>query len=911
MLDASGQPRPHWRAMLTALAREAPAVMRDRDEAVQRQVRENGVTYNVYSDAKGMQRPWDLNVMPLILPAQEWAGIEAAVCQRATLLNQILLDVYGEQTLLQQGLLPPTLIHGNSGFLRPCHGIRHRDGIALHFYAVDLARAPSGRWWVVSDRTQAPSGAGYALENRAVIARTFPDMLRDLNVQPLSGFFETMRDSLNQWGHEVSTSGGVPLRPGEPPLVVLLTPGTYNETYYEQAYLARHLGLPLVEGSDLTVRNGLVWHKTLSGLQRVHVILRRVDDDYCDPLELRTDSALGVAGLTEAARRGNVLVANSLGSNLLESGALLGYLPALSERMLGAPLKMPSVATWWCGEPAALELVIAKLDRLVIKPSFKQGGQFTVFGRDLAGAARTAFIAKMRARPADFVAQELVQLSQVPVWRRETSIGLGGSAMGLRVYACATAEGFVVMPGGLARVATGPDTRIIAMQRGGGSQDTWVQARADVPVEAHKPLTRTTTSADLVRDDTHVSSRAAENLFWFGRNSERSDNTARLTRVSLNFLFNARPASHMAAWSTVKSLCEHFHLFDGKDLPPAALNKPLPDRAAVKPAVALPAMPVVGAGPVVGLAALALPPLTAGQAQAQAQAQTQTQVPGRVRPLVAPPVTAPVLAPAPAPPLSPRFALPAPLLLNDAQIEAALLLSVVCTDVPGLASQQQQLFQSASQLRERLSLDNWRALNRLVQPHTGASQRLLTQAEAMELLDDAAAASMTIAGFALDGMTRDLGWRFLSLGRRLERLQYLCVLLQNALAMDINGDLDWLLELADSIVTYRSRYRAQPEWLPVLDLLILDDSNPRSVLFQLDGILSGLQKMAMNEHDLGSQGLAACQAEFLALAPETNLFGGNARLIELLGRTRRASEAMSEQISVQFFSYTGERSAAR
>jgi uncharacterized alpha-E superfamily protein len=279
--------------------------------------------------------------------------------------------------------------------------------------------------------------------------------------------------------------------------------------------------------------------------------------------------------------------------------------------------------------------------------------------------------------------------------------------------------------------------------------------------------------------------------------------------------------------------------------------------------------------------------------------------------LVAAAAAAAVAVATAAPALPPRFALPAPALRNDAQIEAALLLSVVCTDVPGLANQQQQLFQSASQLRERLSLDNWRALNRLVQAHKGGGSRLLTQAEAMELLDDAAAASMTIAGFALDGMTRDLGWRFLSLGRRLERLQYLCVLLQNALAMDINGDLDWLLELADSIVTYRSRYRAQPEWLPVLDLLILDDSNPRSVLFQLKGILSGLQKMAMNEHDLGSQGLAACQAEFLALAPETNLFGGNARLIELLGRTRRASEAMSEQISVQFFSYTGERGAAR
>ncbi len=831
MIDGTGQPRPHWRAMLSALSRETPAMMRERYDAVQRQVRENGVTYNVYSDAKGIQRPWDLNMLPLILPPGEWAGIEAAVSQRATLLNQILLDVYGEQTLLQQGLLPPALIHGHAGFLRPCHGMKHKDGIALHFYAVDLARAPSGRWWVVADRTQAPSGAGYALENRAVIARNFPDMLRDLNVRPLNGFFDSMRDSLNHWGHQCAANGGAPLRPGEPPLIVLLTPGPYNETYYEQAYLARHLGLPLVEGSDLTVRNGIVWHKTLSGLQRVHVIMRRVDDDYCDPLLLRADSALGVAGLTDAARRGNVLIANSLGSNLLESGALLGFLPALSQRLLSAPLKMPSVATWWCGEPAAMAQVIAKLDQLVIKPTFPQSRKFIVFGKDLAGAEREAFIARIRADPANHVAQELVRLSQAPVWRPETPAGLSASAIGVRVYACATPNGYVVMPGGLTRVATGPDERIITMQRGGGSEDTWVQASAQVKVL--RPLARTSIAADLVRDDTHVSSRAAENLFWFGRNAERCDNIARLLRVSLNFLFNVLPASQSAEWATVKSLCQQFDLIEGKPVP-------------VKKA---------------------------------AQSQSQGLPPA---------------APAP---------------LSDSQIETVLLLAVVSPEVPGLARQQQQLFNSASQLRERLSIDNWRALNRLVQ-RPAKVETGLSQADAMTLLDDAAIASMTIAGFALDGMTRDLGWRFLSLGRRIERLQYQCTVLQKALHMDTDGSLDWLLELADSIVTYRSRYRATPEWLPVLDLLVLDDSNPRSVLFQLDGILKGLQKMAPIKIDCGMLALPALKAELLALLPERDFCSGNMLLIELLERVRRASEAMSEQISLQFFSYTGAQGPA-
>ena len=830
MLYASNQPRAHWRTMLDSLSAEAPDMMRQRLDMVQRLVRENGVTYNVYADAKGLQRPWDLNVLPLILPHNEWAEIESAVIQRATLLNQILGDVYGEQTLLQEGLLPTALIHGHAGFLRPCHGMQHPDGVALHFYALDLARAPNGRWWVVADRTQAPSGAGYALENRAIIARTFPDMLRDLKVKPLAGFFSTMRDSLAGWGRWCAAHGkdSTPLRDGELPLIVLLTPGPYNETYYEQAYLARHLGLPLVEGSDLTVRNGIVLLKTLSGLQRVHVIMRRVDDDFCDPLELRTDSALGVAGLTQAARRGNVLIANSLGSNLLESGALLGFLPALCERLLGEPLKMPSVATWWCGEPAALEEVIGKLDQLVIKPSFPQLREFPVFGQDLKGEARVAFIQKLRANPNNYVAQELVRLSQAPVWKPSSPSGLSAHAIGLRVYACATPDGYVVMPGGLTRVATGADSRVITMQRGGGSKDTWVQAKAQV--DAHTPLKRTTTSRDLVRDDTHLSSRMAENLFWFGRHTERCDSIGRLLRVALNLLSNVEPASRGDEWPAVVSLCVWFHVLK-------------------------PDLPV--------------------QEQRQGRAQSQHQ------------------------------SLPLNVILSDAQIEAVLLLAVTSPDVPGLARQQQQLYQTASQLRERFSVDYWCALNRMVQ-REAATDHQPSQSDAMVLLDDAASDLMTLAGFALDGMTRDLGWRFLSLGRRLERLQFQSLAVQRALMMDANGSLDWLLELSDNIVTYRARYRALPEWLPVLDLLLLDESNPRSILFQLDGIVQSLKKIARTYGPCGEEQLSLLKDELLALAPDTDLYGGNARLIDLLSRIQLASEAMSEHISVQFFSYTSD-----
>ena len=834
LLDANQQPRAHWQALLANLAKESPQSMRQRLDAVDSQVRENGVTYNVYADAKGMQRPWDLNLLPLILPHEEWAGIEAAVSQRATLLNQILGDVYGEQRLLQEGLLPSALIHGHAGFLRPAHGIQHPSNVALHFYAVDLARAPNGQWWVVADRTQAPSGAGYALENRAVLARAFPDLLRDMTVQDLAGFFASLRDSLAHWGRQCAANGGVPLRGSEAPLIVLLTPGPYNETYYEQAYLARYLGLPLVEGSDLTVRDGIVWLKTLSGLQRVHVIMRRVDDDFCDPLELRSESALGVAGLTEAARRGNVLIANSLGSNLLESGALLGFLPALSKRLLGAPLLMPSVATWWCGEPAALEQVIGKLNQLVIKPSFPHLRQLPVFAQDLSPSARIALIAKLRANPRDYVAQELVRLSQAPVWQTTEPVGLSPRAVGLRVYACATPDGYVVMPGGLTRVATGADSRVITMQRGGSSKDTWVQARAQVAPP--RQSSHTTTRNELIRDDTHLSSRMAENLFWLGRNTERCDNVARLMRVALSFLLNVSPTERSAEWATVKSLCAWLQL----------IEPPEPEA----------------------------PPASQSQSQNQGQRQSQTQ------------------------------SAQAPVSWSDARIEAALLLAVVSPAVPGLANQQQQLYNSASQLRERLSADNWRALNRMLQRGKNTDAQL-SPSEAMSLLDDAAASLMTLSGFALDGMTRDLGWSFLSIGRRLERLQFQSLVLQRALTMDADGSLDWLLELSDSIVTYRARYRAQPEWLPVLDLLLLDNSNPRSLLFQLEGILQSLNKLARSYDNCGEALLAPLKDQLLVLDPDAELGCGNPQLIELLGGIRLASEQLSEHISLRFFSYTG------
>ncbi len=489
LLDRQGGVRPHWQRLFRQLERSSPEQLRQRQALVERQIQENGVTYNVYADPKGTDRPWALDLLPNLLSAAEWQPIAAGVAQRARLLNALLADLYGDQRLLAEGLLPSELVFGHPNFLWPALGIRPPGGIFLHSYAVDLARDADGRWQVLADRTQAPSGAGYALENRQIVSRALPELYRDLRVQHLAGYFRTLQETL------ASQAAG----DGETPLVVLLTPGRFNETYFEHLYLARQLGFPLVEGHDLTVRDATLYLKTLGGLKRVHAVLRRLDDDFCDPLELRTDSALGIPGLLEAVRQGGVLVANALGSGVLESPGLLGFLPQACRRLLGEELALPSLDTRWCGEPQALEAILAALPDLVIKPAFPGQRCEPLFGHALDSAGLASLGERLRERPQAYVAQRLAQLSQAPVWRDgKAGVGLQSRAIGMRVFAVAASDGrYWVMPGGLTRVASAADAEVVSMQRGGASKDTWVLAERAVGGEPLRP--RRLGVRDLVR----------------------------------------------------------------------------------------------------------------------------------------------------------------------------------------------------------------------------------------------------------------------------------------------------------------------------------------------------------------------------------------------------------------------------
>ena len=796
MLDATGAPRAHWARIVDTLAGPELDRVRDRIATAERQIRDSGLTYNMYADPKGVDRPWALDTLPMIIPADEWASIEAAVAQRAQLLNAVLLDLYGPQRLLAEGHIPPRLVLGHSAFQRAACNAAIPGGIALFSYAADLARSPDGRWWVVADRTQAPSGAGYAIENRLIVSRIFPALFGELHAQRIAGFFATLRDTL---GEQSPRGDG-------PQLTVLLTPGPYNETYSEHSLLARYLGFTLAEGSDLAVREGKVWLKTVEGLRRVHAILRRQDDDFCDPLELRSDSALGVPGLTDCARRGSVLIANAIGSGILESGALMGFLPGLARHLLGEPLRMPSVATWWLGEPAALHDALPHMADLVFKPADPVLRLEPVFGQDLDARKARALLLKIRRQPEAWFAQELVRLSQAPVYDRHHPQRLGARAVGLRVFAVASRQGWSVMPGGLTRVAGSHDARVISMQRGGAAKDTWVLSPA--AVNATLTLLRSTVGPDdLVRAGAgNLSSRAAENLFWFGRYSERAESVTRLLRVAL----------------------PRFSVDDDED------------RAAQVPLLAL------------------------------------VRAVGHVD--------------------------------EDEAPEAALLDAVFGTERPGgLRTTLLQVQRVASGLRERLSVDHWRTINRLV--HDPGFDAFHDLPQALALLDRAVNGLVTLSGFTLDGMTRDPGWRFLSVGRRIERLRALCVAVSTAVRDGRSAGLDWLLELCDSTITYRSRYMGQPEWLPVLDLVLRDDSNPRSVAFQLRGLADVLARIdrALGgvEPDFAPAVLSGLDRwnDASTLRPDETLAGW-------LDELSAAAATLSDRLSMRFFSHAEDRRRA-
>jgi len=735
---------------------------RARDDA-ERLLANHGVTYG--ADKPEGAGPWRLDPEPVMVDEAEWSVLDAGLRQRAELLDAVLVDLYGSRRLLTDALLPPTTVVGHPGFLRAADGLRMPGGRELVLTATDLVRDPAGGWRAVADRTQAPSGAGYAMEGRRVVSQVLAGVYRQASIQRLGPFFLALRESLRD----------VAPPHAEQPRIVLLTSGTASETIFDQAYLASMLGLPLVEGSDLLVRDGRLWMRGLEGLEPVDVVLRRVDADWCDPLELRTGSRLGVPGLVRAVRGGNVSVVNPLGTSVLENPALLAYLPRLARAVLGQDLELASAPTWWCGEPASLQHVLGRLDELVVLPTERGAGPGVVAGWKLDAAGRDELAARIAAEPWAWTAQEATRHEPQPGGTQEGSTQAGM----LRTYAVAHRGSYTVMAGGLARVS-GSD--VVSSSSGAVAKDVWVlssqpeAASPDTPGdEAVLPVDLDT--LDLApagrRAGTGISPRTAENLWWMGRYAERAEDRARVLRVVVD------------RWD------------DHHGRPRSAGGRAL----AVLVASAEPADERTGAS----LRALVL------------DARTPTSVAAALR----------------------------------------------------------RLGTSAATVRDQLSSDTFAPLARIDRALRSERARRRPGAdEGLDLrLDDAGAATaglrptldqvveglLAVAGIASEGLVRDVGWRFLDAGRRIERAQHVVDHLQATFAERRPASVeshvvDSVVLAHDSSITFRRRYASDAGVADVLDLLLLDRTNPRSLAFQLDRLHDDLGTVPAAEHLLSDVG---------------------------------------------------------
>jgi len=734
LLDHESRVRPHWQPLLDALNAFPSSHLQQRFGSADRHLRDSGIVYRVYDTEGGAERQLQLAHVPLVMEPGEWARIVSATRQRATLLDLILRDIYGEQKLITEGLLPAAAIAGNPEFLRPLVGVKPSGDSYLRFFAMDIGRGPDGRWWVLGHRTQAPSGAGYLLENRIALSRALPELYRHLNVRRLAGFFRAFRQSL----YDLSRDG----RNG----VGLLTPGAFNETYFEHAYLARYLGLLLVQGEDLVVADGALFVRTITGLQQIDVLLRRMDASFADPLELETGSRIGVPGLVEALRQRSVAIVNALGSGVAEAPVLLSFLPALSQALLGQDLELPHVATWWCGDQSVRERFADGLEPYVVGPAFGSGlpgllenGPEAV--ADMAAEKQQRLGQAISARGMDFVVQEAAQLSTMPMWDGQT---LGPRPFVLRVYATWTANGWEVMPGGFCRLSNTPDARAVHLQKGGRVADVWVPS--ETPVNEGALLVSDPGSTVKLQGPQAelLPAIAAENLFWLGRYIDRAEFCTRLVR---------------------------------------ALGVRLMEYDA-------------GADGVIGEIAELLFNL-GGQARADD---------GSSNPVA----------------IDANFAARA---LSDAAAPGSVVSLAANAHRAGAA------------IRERLSPDAWALLHDFYQNAQNDLPPLAGEAGTVEQCNVLLRRMAAFSGLVHHNMMHTAGWRFVQLGICLERAIGTVRAVRHLGAPERNpGAFEALLGVLDSQITFAARYANVPLRSQVVELVVLEPLNPRSLAYQVGRI---------------------------------------------------------------------------
>ncbi|MEX2112202.1 MAG: circularly permuted type 2 ATP-grasp protein [Pirellulales bacterium] len=794
MFASDGTLRPHWKEFTHLVDAVGSLELGRRWEQAGRIIQENGVTYNAHGDPEGRERRWELDALPLVMRADEWSRLSDGLVQRARLLNAVLADIYGPQHLVREGLLNGQFVFGHPGFLRACHGLGVPRGCYLHWSAAHLARSPEGSWWVVADRTQTPVGAGYALENRIVISRMLPHVFHHCRVQRLAGFFISLRETL----------GALAADRRDGSRTVLLSPGPTSPTYFEDSYLSRYLGYTLVEGEDLTVRDNRAYLKTLGGLINVDVILRRVRDRHCDPLELDGSASGGPACLVHAGRRGNVHLANALGSGILETPAFMAFLPAICRRLLGQELLLPSVPTWWCGELSSLTYVLAHLEELVVRPALGDRATNLVHCASLTAAERAELAARIKARPEQFIAQEVVVRSTAPVW---SDGALRPGHVGLRTFAAAAGNSYRVMPGALAHVSTSsPEMSGESMFVGHGSKDVWVLSEGPVaPVTLLQPPG---TQVAPRRSGHDLPSRVADNLFWLGRHVERAEAASRLLRsVFARLISESSPGGSPELPLLVRALVSHWS----------------------NPADALATLDESGVSESLALDCLF----------------DQSQ---------------------------------------NGSLQGILA----------------ALSRAAFIVRDRISLDSWRILNRIDDEfHPGYPLGVVSLSDVLPILNQVILNLSAFSGVATENMTRGPGWQFLDLGRRIERSLAIIDLLHGTVieaSLHEHNVLDALLEIADSSMTYRNRYATNLQAGPVLDLLLIDETNPQSIGFQLAALSHHVEHMPRQQSD---PLLSAEQRLMISLLSSLRLAEGNALAEFDDGGVRSSLDKLLSQLAGQ------------
>ena len=836
---------PSWQAMWRALGSQTtlPAEFLDqRWHDLQRHVREDEVTYNVYAGRNQVQREWDLDLLPVLLDHGEWRHLSHGIVQRVRVLNALLTDLYGERRLLKSGLLPPALVQGHPDYLQCMYRVPPPKGTYLHLAAFDLVRDPSGQWNVLSQRLQAPSGMGYLLENRQAVLHQLPHAFDALRIRRLGSTYRALLDGLRAHCPE-----------GQAARIALLTPGQYNETYFEHAYLARYLGITLVEGADLTVRDQRLFLKTLHGLSPVHALIKRMDDQFLDPLELRPDSQLGVPGLIQTLRAGNLLLANWPGTGFMESSALLGFLPALAEHLLGERLTLPAAPTWWCGEAAVRGEALSMLDDCVIKPTYPSPYPGTaarehfdpVLTRWLTPEARAQWAARIAAHGDDYTVQAHLPASQQPVWQyAPMGSSLSARPVVVRMFAVSTGPGqWRVLPGGMARLPQDPQS-LSSMRLGGSSADVWVLGPStskqpdavempdspfagldspvhETPIAPDMPPARDQTQLDVARRVRIVTSRAAENLFWLGRYTERAENLARLAMLTLETISGEEQVSvPLMAWLDLS--CRKL------DLVPA------------------------------NCCALA------DNHEAFSQALVAQLAPG-----------------------------------SNGQSVGNILVS---------------LRSAASGVRHRMALDHWRAISTAERDFShafkaqanGGAENLDSATRALTQLRERMAA---IVGAQMDHMTRDDGWRMLTLGRYTERLNFFSQVLSQAFYSNAAHDFDGyeaILALFDSTISFHALYQQHQNLASLLDLLVISRENPRSLGFITQAVRGVLDELRRNAPE-GSPDFAALIPQTtnatLSLLCTPDEVGNFHHLQSLLETCRDSADGLSNQISQLHFTH--------